>query len=482
VKWIALALIAACGGTPPKPAAVVLPAAKPGHVRTMAERKADACRQAHLVPPVVAKLADTVVQPTAVVRNVEVRDAAGALVEVPIEALAPLRLGEAFTPEAAREVGRRLWKSGKLDDVAVDVSGETVIFRVSLKRSVAEVFTVGADASALHLQTGTAYDPVAIVSNGQSFIKDQVGRGYLDASLALSSAFAGADAKDGVDVCVRYESGALITIDKLDVRGSAHVTPLLAMLAQMDDRNVHGAVPDEDHLERDALLVQAWLYDHGLVASTVSRKSERHDDSVVVVFDVTDGAVYRYAGIELKGDLLAPKADYAKVITAKKGDVFDRSAMLKVVEDIRTINRSHGYGEDVTVEPETTLDAAKATIDIVIRIKAPPRATPSQFAIVELAPGHGRAAKSGDLATLEYVGKLTNGTVFDTSKGRGPFQFRLGAGTVIAGFDRGVDGMKVGGKRRVTIPPDMGYGARGAPPSIPPYSTLIFEIELTALQ
>lgn len=96
----------------------------------------------------------------------------------------------------------------------------------------------------------------------------------------------------------------------------------------------------------------------------------------------------------------------------------------------------------------------------------------------DVVVGEGAEAKAGDNVTVHYTGKLTDGTQFDSSVGRAPFKFQLGAGMVIKGWDQGVAGMKVGGKRKLTIPPDLGYGSRGFPGAIPPNSTLVFDVEL----
>ena len=105
--------------------------------------------------------------------------------------------------------------------------------------------------------------------------------------------------------------------------------------------------------------------------------------------------------------------------------------------------------------------------------------TPSGLIIDELVAGAGAAAAAGQQVTVHYTGWLTDGTKFDSSKDRGdPFIFPLGAGRVIKGWDEGVQGMKIGGKRKLTIPPALGYGARGAGGVIPPNATLVFEVEL----
>ena len=106
------------------------------------------------------------------------------------------------------------------------------------------------------------------------------------------------------------------------------------------------------------------------------------------------------------------------------------------------------------------------------------RVTASGLRITDLEEGTGAEAVAGQTVSVNYRGSLTNGKEFDSSYGRGPFSFRLGGGQVIQGWDEGVAGMKVGGKRRLVIPPELGYGARGAGGVIPPDATLLFDVEL----
>jgi FKBP-type peptidyl-prolyl cis-trans isomerase len=100
----------------------------------------------------------------------------------------------------------------------------------------------------------------------------------------------------------------------------------------------------------------------------------------------------------------------------------------------------------------------------------------------DLAPGKGTAAKAGDTVRVHYTGTLLDGTKFDSSRDRNePFEFKLGAGMVIKGWDEGVAGMKPGGKRKLTIPSDKAYGKRGSPPVIPPDAPLLFDVELVEI-
>ena len=113
--------------------------------------------------------------------------------------------------------------------------------------------------------------------------------------------------------------------------------------------------------------------------------------------------------------------------------------------------------------------------------------TPSGLRYVDTVVGTGNEARAGQIAEVHYTGWLyqdgLKGKQFDSSRGRGPFSFPLGAGRVIRGWDEGVAGMRVGGKRTLIIPPDLGYGERGAGGGlIPPNATLLFEVELLSVK
>ena len=109
--------------------------------------------------------------------------------------------------------------------------------------------------------------------------------------------------------------------------------------------------------------------------------------------------------------------------------------------------------------------------------------TASGLVIEDLTVGGGAVAAAGQQATVHYTGWLTSGRKFDSSKDRNqPFAFPLGGGRVIAGWDEGVQGMRVGGVRKLTIPPELGYGASGAGGVIPPNATLVFDVELVDIR
>jgi hypothetical protein len=143
------------------------------------------------------------------------------------------------------------------------------------------------------------------------------------------------------------------------------------------------------------------------------------------------------------------------------------------IEPIATAAEAHSVAPPASAAPPAPPRPA---------LSAQPVAPDEQMGTVTLTPGKGPVAKPGDRVSVHYVGTLTDGKKFDSSRDRDkPFDFTLGQGQVIKGWDEGVAGMKVGEKRKLTIPPAMAYGPQGRPPVIPPNSTLIFEVELMAI-
>jgi peptidylprolyl isomerase len=117
-------------------------------------------------------------------------------------------------------------------------------------------------------------------------------------------------------------------------------------------------------------------------------------------------------------------------------------------------------------------------------VPVPEGEPPTELQTTDVVEGDGPEAQEGDSVTVQYVGvNYSNGEQFDASWDSGqPFEFRLGTGSVIPGWDEGVAGMRVGGRRELVIPPELGYGAQGQPPDIPPNETLVFVIDLLDVQ
>lgn len=127
-----------------------------------------------------------------------------------------------------------------------------------------------------------------------------------------------------------------------------------------------------------------------------------------------------------------------------------------------------------TTEASTPAKKTKPTVTV------PKGAPPKKLVVKELEKGSGKEAKAGDEVTVQYLGvNYKSGKEFDSSWSRNePFTFALGGGQVIPGWEQGVEGMKVGGRRELIIPPELGYGETGSPPAIPPNETLVFVIDL----
>jgi outer membrane protein insertion porin family len=344
-------------------------ASTPTRVPTIAERRADVCARTDLVAlegPLVAS--SGTVDERGVVKSVSVRDTSGREITVDAQTLALVTRDAAFDAAQTREIVRRLWTSGRWDDVVVETTREEggigLVFRVTPKREIANVFTPDeGDASALHIAPGTAYDPVALVTSRIAYVTELVRKGHLDAHVSVSSAFGDVEHRT-VDVCVHVDRGRLIVLDAIVVRGSAHA----AILQPLFETNAHGAPLDLDVLDVNIDRAGAALYDLGLLTNKIEKTIVRSGDEVVVSVDVTDGPIYRYSRIDLRGDLAGPKTEYAPLVTVRPGDVFDRSAVLRVMDGIRALEVAKGHA-GAEVEPDATLDEKTHTVALVLAIK-----------------------------------------------------------------------------------------------------------------
>lgn len=150
-------------------------------------------------------------------------------------------------------------------------------------------------------------------------------------------------------------------------------------------------------------------------------------------------------------------------------------------DDSSTTSDSTAASTEEAEAPQETESSKKKTKP---KVTVPNGAPPKQLETKDLEEGTGATAKAGDVVSVQYVGvNYKTGKEFDASWSRGePFTFTLGAGEVIPGWDQGVEGMKVGGRRELIIPPDLGYGSTGAPPAIPPNETLVFVVDLEAVE
>jgi FKBP-type peptidyl-prolyl cis-trans isomerase len=150
--------------------------------------------------------------------------------------------------------------------------------------------------------------------------------------------------------------------------------------------------------------------------------------------------------------------------------------ILVVVVAVILIGRGGGGSSDNSSKADITVPNGPT-------VTLPTGAPPTQMVVKDLKTGTGAEAKAGDQVSVQYIGVLyDNGSKFDSSYDHGqPFSFKLGGGQVIQGWDQGVAGMKVGGRRELIIPPDLAYGAQGQPPTIPPNATLVFVIDLVKI-
>ena len=157
------------------------------------------------------------------------------------------------------------------------------------------------------------------------------------------------------------------------------------------------------------------------------------------------------------------------------------TAIVKAAPDENAANAAPGDAATSNAAPATDANSTDANSTGDAATPDKPEADTTELKIIDQRVGTGPVAKTGDALSMNYKGTLLNGKVFDQSYGRGPFDFQLGAGNVIKGWDQGIVGMKVGGKRKLVIPADLAYGEQSPSPDIPANSTLVFEVELLSV-
>ncbi|KAF9215280.1 peptidylprolyl isomerase fpr4 [Podila verticillata] len=173
-------------------------------------------------------------------------------------------------------------------------------------------------------------------------------------------------------------------------------------------------------------------------------------------------------------------------------DEDDEEELAEAVKKLEALKKEEAAKKEAKKKQEAAAKKQKVSEDKAVTTKPKEEAPkkkeehkktlPNGLVIEDVKAGEGARAKSGKKIGMRYIGRLANGKVFDKNTGGKPFSFNLGRGEVIKGWDLGIQGMQLGGERRLTIPPALAYGSRGAPPDIPPNSTLVFEVKLISLK
>ncbi|KAI8801947.1 hypothetical protein BJ742DRAFT_835059 [Cladochytrium replicatum] len=221
---------------------------------------------------------------------------------------------------------------------------------------------------------------------------------------------------------------------------------------------------DDEEGEEDDEDEEGAEYDEALLAKLANGEAMEEDDD-----DEDD---------DEEEEELAPKAgskrkNGEKEPPAKKAKL--ESAIAAVKQDVPKEQKQKQDKKQDKKEQQAAKESPKKEGDNL-------RTLPSGLVIEDVETGNGPKAKKGSTVAVRYIGKLSNGKVFDSNVKGQPLSFTVGKGEVIKGWDVGLDGMTVGSKRKLTIPPALAYGSRGAPPEIPPNSTLHFEVKLLSVK
>jgi outer membrane protein assembly factor BamA len=367
-----LVALTACGGA----TAVQLPGT--AHPIASEDRRSAACSATALwvVPshPVGSGWA-----PQGKIRAIDVTGATG---DGRVTEAIGIRVGDELDPKKIQSAERRLWALDTLADVEVDVSDEAdgvrLQFRLTPQPELGQVFVVSPDAeetgdlrAALRPPGTKTYSPRLLSNAGRALVEGLSARGYVDASLTLTSA---RNADGAVDVCATLKRGPRVSLDGVRIEGLARLTEaeLLPLVGKVDLKN--GTV-DEDEVSHAIDEVQALMYERGLLTGEVHADVQRTGDRRTLVFRVQEGPVFKLRRYEVTGDRIAPPAAYLKLLKTKPQTEFRRSA---IVADRRAIDDFHAANgrPDLSVDPEVTLDAKAGTVDVSLHVVDPTKKRP----------------------------------------------------------------------------------------------------------
>ncbi|KXS20830.1 hypothetical protein M427DRAFT_119369 [Gonapodya prolifera JEL478] len=236
-----------------------------------------------------------------------------------------------------------------------------------------------------------------------------------------------------------------------------------------DDEDMEEASDEEEDADMEAAIAAAIAGKKAAKANATKAAPAKKNEKPEKAAPATQPASAKRT-LEAEGDDSAP----AKKAKAESGAATSPAKDQKKQQPQKQhVKKEEAKKEEAAPKEEGKKEALQGTP------KAPKaKVLPSGLAIEDVVVGDGPRAKSGKSVAVRYIGRLTSGKVFDSNTNGKPFKFTLSKGQVIKGWDLGVQGMNVGGTRKLTIPPNLAYGAKGAPPDIPPNSTLVFEVKL----
>lgn len=323
----------------------------------------------------------------------------------------------------------------------------------------------------LHVTKCTLADAGSSNSEQKNVVQCQVGSSGKGQTFIITSLVAGAKEQASLDLV--FEPGKKVAFFNSGP-GTAHLTGFY--VSQVGDEAEADESDPEDEKEEEELMELLFKEDPRRRRGTATNLERFNNENEKEKKAKSDGQKTQKRRVSFVDDSQQPPAKVTKSETSvsKKEKVETKekkAAKSENVEAKKTKVAAKSESKETKTTPKATSKAAPATRKI----------GNTGLVVQDIVVGTGPSPVRGRKIVVGYVGRLTNGKVFDKSDKRYPFTFKFGAGEVIKGWDLGIAGMKVGGKRKLTIPPELGYGREGSWP-IPPNATLIFDVELIAVK